>query len=101
MATYAELLTLKGDQALLNKVRVAVWIAAYNIVGEPVNTANHVNRLIWAKKVFTDETSAANAMLVPVLAANKAATVAQINGATDTAVQDAVNLVVDTFANGV
>lgn len=101
MATYAELLTLKGDQALLNKVRVAVWVAAYNIVGEAINTPNHPNRLVWAKKVFTDEIEAANAMLVPVLAANKGFTVAQINGATDTAVQDAVNLVVDTFANGV
>lgn len=100
MATYAELLTASENATLRNKMRVAVVIAAEKVRVENGATANHANRLIWAKSVFAEPDVAARAMMWAVLAQNAAATLAQITGATDATVQTAVDAAVDVFATG-
>jgi hypothetical protein len=100
MATYDELLQAAGNTNLLNKVRVATFVSATNIMTESNATANHVNRMLWAKSVFAEPTLAGSRMMWPVLAQNKAATLAAITGASDATVQTAVDAAVDVFATG-
>lgn len=98
MATYAELLTAANDTALNDKIRVACVVAAEQVRGESAATPNHVERLKWARTVFSSPSSEAQRMLWAVLAQNRAATLAQITGASDAAVQTAVDAAVDVFA---
>ena len=100
MATYAELRSLFSSDALRNKIEVAVIIAAEAIRTEDAGTANHANRLIWAKRAFASPTSISQQMLMALLAANAAATVAAINGVTDAALQTLVGNAVNIFADG-
>ena len=100
MATYTQLRGLFTDSNLVGKIEVAVVIAAETVRTELPATANHTNRLIWAKKAFADPQTVAAQMMKAVLAANKAAEVAQILGASDTAIQTQVNAAIDIFADG-
>ena len=100
MATYAELFTLRSNSDLKNKITVACIIAAESIRNEAPATANHDNRLLWAKAVFANPEVEADRMLWAVFAQNASATVAQITGATDAAIQTAVNNAVNVFATG-
>lgn len=100
MATYAELFDLRADSALRNRIAVACVVAAEAIRSEDAATANHANRLLWAKAVFANPVGEAERMLWAVLAANKALSEAQIKGASDAAVQTAVNAAVNVFATG-
>jgi hypothetical protein len=95
MATYAELLSLQADEALFNKVRVACWVAADTIRAEADTVPNHTARVAWAKRVFESPDAMARVLMPAVLAQNKAASVAAINGATDALVQSAVDAAVD------
>lgn len=100
MATYAELYNLQSDSALRNRVTVACTIAANTVRAEDPGTTNHANRLLWAKQVFERPEYEGERMLRSLLAQNASATVAQIEAATDTAIQTAVNNTVDIFAIG-
>ena len=100
MATYAELLQAAENEALNKRVRVACIVAAEVIRSENPATTNHANRLLWAKAVFSNPGDAAQKMLWAALAQNRAMTLAQITGADDVAVQNAVNSAVDVFATG-
>lgn len=100
MATLAELATLLNDPALTSKTKAACLVAAQAIQAEDVNTANHANRLKWAKQTFIDPDGAGQRLLRAVLAANASATLAQINAAADSSIQSAVNAAVNTFADG-
>lgn len=100
MATYVELYALQNDSTLRNRVRVACLIAAEAVMAEDAGTANHANRLLWAKSVFEYPAVEAERMLMAALAANNAATVAQITGATDAQLQTVVNNHVNLFATG-
>src|SRR6478736_902246 len=100
MATYDELLQANASTALVNKVRVAVVVSATNIMGEAGATVNHANRLLWAKQVFSDPAAMGSRMMWPVLAQNRALTLAQITGAIDSDVQTAVDTAVNVFATG-
>lgn len=100
MATLAEIAGLLNDPALTAKCKSACLVAANAIVGESDQTANHANRLRWAKKVFGDPDGQGQLMLRAVLGANASATLAQIQAATDTAIQNAVNAAVNTVADG-
>lgn len=101
MATYAELLTAASNETLINKIRVAVVIAAEIVRTEDGSVLNHSNRLIWAKQVFINPDVEAQRMIWAVLAQNRAATFTQIINADDATVQTAVNAAVDVFATGV
>jgi hypothetical protein len=100
MATYAELFDLRSNSPLLNRIMVACIVAAETIRGEDGGTANHANRLLWAKAVFANPDAEASRMMMAVLAQNKDATIGQITGATDAAVQTAVDAAIDVFATG-
>ncbi len=100
MATYVELYAFNNDSALVNKLTVACVIEADVIRIEDGGTANHANRLIWAAAVFGAPGDEARRMLWALLAANKDATVAQIQAATDAAIQAKVSAAVDLFATG-
>lgn len=78
-----------------------ILIAAAAVIrAEDAQTANHANRLLWAKAAFADPKAMAERMVWAVLAANRSATRAQIEGATDAAVLSAVAAAVDVFATG-
>lgn len=101
MATYDELLTLASTASgtsLQRQIRVAVVVAADVIRAESTGTANHANRLLWARQAMTQPNIEADRMLWAVLAQNRAFTTAQILGASDATVQTAVNAAVDLLA---
>lgn len=97
MATYAELLTASEDTELINKINVAVIIAAETVRTEDIATANHAERMAWAKAVFENPRHEGQRMIWAVLAQNKTATLAAILAATDEAVQTAVDAAVNVF----
>lgn len=98
MATYAELLTASDDAPLNDKILVACFVAAEKVRTESASVANHVERLKWAQKVFVNPGAEKSRMVWAVLAQNRAATLLQITGASDSAVQDAVDTAVNVFA---
>ena len=100
MATYSELEDLFGDPTLTAKCRVALIIAAQTVFDEDPATANHANRVIWARAVLSDTEPRVNAAVRAILAANASASVAQIQGATDTSVQANIDAIIDLFADG-
>lgn len=100
MATYLELYALQSNDGLRNKLAVACIVAAEAIRTEAENTANHANRLVWAKAAFADPVGEAKRMMWAILAQNKTLTVAQITGASDEAIQTAVGNAVNVFATG-
>lgn len=100
MATYTEIRQLYASDSLRNLIEVAVIVAAEAIRTEDAGTANHANRLLWAKQAFDNPLGVAQKMLMALLAANKASTVAQITQASDATIQTAVNNAVNVFADG-
>jgi hypothetical protein len=100
MATFDELLQASEDANLNKRVRVACIVAAEAIRGEAGATANHANRLIWAKAVFSNPVAESQPMLWAVLAQNRGLTLAQIVGASDAALLTAVNVEIDVLAQG-
>lgn len=100
MATYNELFSLRANDDLRNRIAVACVVQAETIRTEDDGTANHANRLLWAKQVFADPIGEAARMLWAILAQNKALTVAQITAATDAQIQTAVGNAVNVFATG-
>ena len=100
MATYAELFSLRNDSALRNKVMTACIVAAEVIMNEDGATANHANRLVWAKKIFANPGLEADRMLMAVLAANRTETISNIQSATDSIIQANIDAHVNLFADG-
>ncbi len=100
MATYQELFDLRHNQVLLDKVTVAIFVAAETIYDEAGGVTNHANRIIWAREASVKARLMAEVFMGSVLAANKTATVANIIGAADTAIQLDVDAVIDDFADG-
>lgn len=101
MATFTEIAGLHNNNTLRDKIVVAVASTAYAINGENVETANHANRMIWAKRALSNPVAVAQEMQMAVLVANKAFTVAQILLADDASIEAAVAGVVNLFADGV
>lgn len=101
MATYDELLSIATTgTALISRMRVAAVIAAEKVRTEADTTANHANRIKWAKETFQNSEAAARDLLWIVLAQNKTATSAAILGATDAIIQAACDAAVDVLAQG-
>lgn len=92
MATYAELYNLRSDTALRNKVRVAVAKKAQALVDLATPTQG---QLAWASQALTNPDAVADQIFNYVLVVNSAATAAQIQAATDAAIQTNVNAAVD------
>lgn len=100
MATYTDLYNLFSDAELRNKITVAVIVATETVRNEAPATANHANRLLWAKEALTNPSAMGSNMYLAVLAQNKSSTVAQIQNATDAVIQTNVENVIDIFATG-
>ena len=100
MATYIELRGLYGNGDLINRIEVACIVAAEKIRTEAADTANHANRLVWAKSTFSSTRPVAERMLMALLAANRALTVDQLTGVSDEGLQTAVDNAVNIFADG-
>ena len=98
MATYMELFSAQNSSDLQTKVAVAVLVAAEGIRADPESPTNQAQRLSWAKTAMADPVAEARRMLWAVLAVNKDATLTQILGATDAAIQTQVDAAVDLFA---
>ena len=101
MATYDELLTIatsSGSATLLPRIKVAAQMMAGKIVTEPGATANHVQRLAWARQTFADADAAGKALIWPVLFQAKAFTKAQIEQADESLIQPYVDAAVTALA---
>lgn len=98
MATYQDLLTAAQNDGLKQKVRVGCMIAANSIMTENPATTNHAARMAWARSVYENPEVIGKRMLWAVIAQNNAVALSAITGASDAAVQTAVNAAVDMFA---
>jgi len=95
MATYQELYDLTTNVPLLNKVATGVAILAEDIRAEATSVTNHDLRLAWAKRALFNVDGTARSLMWVILAMNKAATVTQIDTASDASIQTAVNAAVE------
>lgn len=95
MATLQELRSLFKDSDLTEKVEAAVVIAAKTILAGAPTAAQKA----WAATVFSAPKNEASKALMAVLAENSAATVDQIRQASDTAIQTAVDGVVQVLVD--
>lgn len=90
MATYAELYTLSLDASLVQRLTIAVAIAAEVIRSESGDVPYHAERVAWAKRALANPDGTARQLLMIALAQNKDLTAAQIAAASDAALQSAV-----------
>ena len=95
MATYMELRSLFGLGTLHDRVEVAVCLKAYAILQEATPS---VGRLAWAKQALQGPGVEADYLLTYALCANSAATMAQIQSATDAALLANVVSAVDKLS---
>jgi hypothetical protein len=98
MATYIELVGVCDSATFLNRVQFACIVAAETIRTEATSTPNHAERLAWAKQALADPLTTAKRMSWAVLAQNRSLSLAQINAATDAALQAGVDAAVNLFA---
>lgn len=105
MATNAELEGLFGNGDLINRVQASLAKVVYEIStggddGAPYDQAAgaHDKRVVWAASILSNPQGRAKAVLILVLGGNSTATVAQITGATDSALDTNVREVVDALA---
>jgi hypothetical protein len=103
MSTLAELAVLHARgtneaNLLLDRVRAAVLVVAEGIRVEATSVANHTERLVWARDAFIDPRARAEELWGAILGANSTFSIAQITGASDAAIIDAVNSTVDSFS---
>lgn len=100
MATLTELQTLLNEPTLRDKLRSAVVVASKNVTFESAATENHANRLKWAAEVMDDPNGWAEKFTRFVVAVHADSTAAEIQALSDSAISDAVDLGINTFATG-
>ena len=95
MATYQELYDLGSDKPLQDRVAVAVLKAAQIILTTtPIPSPDRVS---WAAMVMSEPVGTGRDVLRLVLAANDSLSVAQIQGASDAAIQTNIDDLVDAL----
>lgn len=100
MAAYTALVAAaQSSDTLRQQIKMGIAMTAFTITNELVSVTNHANRLVWAKAALGDPDSMMERIVWYVLAANAAATIPQITGATDAAVQTNVDAAVNLFAS--
>ena len=92
MASYTELRNLFNNDALRNRVEVALIVKVHSILQEDSPSDE---RLTWAKGVLSSSRNEAESLLKYVLAANANLTVEQLSQASDAALLTAVGVAVD------
>ena len=100
MATLAEIFALRGCSALRNRTAAACWKAAGDILNEAPETANHANRVTWAKAAMADNGEGAVVMQMFRSVCSNATIQGVGDAATDNDIQYVVNAVVNLFATG-
>ena len=95
MATYTELFDLRHNEVLRNRVTVACMVAAEKVMAEDPPVAI---RRKWAVAAFENPEAWGQRALRFLLAQNRELTTAQLTGATDAAIQTAVDATVNLFA---
>lgn len=95
MATYLELQGLFNDNDLNIRVRTAVIIAANDLLSGAPAAADRA----FALNVFSNPKSMSEKVLMSVLAENSDATVANIQGASDSAIQANVDTVIPSLVS--
>lgn len=90
MATYIEIRNLFDNGEIRNKVITATVIAANNLLSGTPTAADRS----FADAVFTNPNSVGKKVYMSVLAANKATTLENIEGASDAAIQTHVDAVI-------
>jgi len=98
VASYTELGELFNNTVLRSRIEQATYIAAIMVQEESPGTAQRRN---WSASVLSNVKAWAERMHMALLVANKDLTKAQIEAASDTAIQTRVDAKVDDFANGV
>lgn len=96
MATYQELFDLRSNSDLRNKVAVACVKKAQALLDGTPTT----DQVAWASSTLASPIAQADKIFAYVLAANSAATVAQITSATDAAIQTNVDTAADALITG-
>lgn len=97
MATYQELVDLSSSTdwgVLVNRVAVACAVKAHAVAQEATPSAAAQT---WAREALQDPRSKADTLIFYLVAANKDLTVSQLTGASDTALQNAVDDAVDSL----
>jgi len=100
MATVSEIKGLYNNSNFQDAVEVEAVQAALDIIDEDGGTANHANRLIWAKITLSRPRETMQNILPAIIVQNRGLTVAQIQGASSAAILSAVNAVINVFADG-
>ena len=96
MATYIELRKLFNDGDLLNKIDVAIIVAANDLInGGTPTTADKA----WAVMARLKPRSQSEIALKALLADNKSASVSTIQGSTDSTIQTVVDSVAPTLVD--
>ena len=93
MATYLEVRDLFNDSDLTNRVAVAVLVS----VKDKLEVTPTAAEKSYAAKVFASPQAEAKKILKYVLAVDNGSTVAQIQGASDAALQTNVDAVIDVL----
>lgn len=94
MASYTELFDFNSNSAFRNRVAVAVTVKAQALIVAASPTAAQV---AWANTALANPGAKAELLMRYVLAANKSASVAQIQAATDDTLQTHVNTAADAL----
>lgn len=95
MAGYLDLRGLFSNSDIINKIDIAVIVAANNvIVGTPT-----VGQKKWAAFVFDSPRVESKKALMAIIAKNKELTINQILSATDNAIQSQVDSIVDLLVS--
>jgi len=97
MATYTDLFELRSNSVLINRIAVAVTIKAQTYIDGATPTSDE---LAWASRVLVAPRPEAEKLLHYLVAADNTATIAQITGASDTAIQTRVDDAVDALVAG-
>ena len=97
MATYPELFALRSNSDLQDRSAVAVVKKAQVILDSATPT---IAAVTWANEALQNPASKAGLLLNYVLAANSTLTVAQIESASDSALQTNVDAAVDVIIDG-
>jgi len=107
-ATHDELKGILGNQALKDKVHIAILIVVDKIIqgediGPSFDVGNHDNRIVWARRIISNTAGALDtaAQIFPIIIiSNRALAIGVILNASDSAIQAKVDGIVDLFAIG-
>jgi len=94
MATYAELFQLTLDATLVQRMTIAVAVAADLVRAESADVPYHSERAAWAKRAMLNPDGMARQMLILALAQNKTLAASVIASVDDAALQTATNAAV-------